>query len=86
MGGGIAANLIKAGHKVGAFDLSAGPTDLAQGNGCVIVPTASETVAVVDSAVPMLRNGNIVESVHSANVIGIVARAALTSRTSTDIL
>ena len=33
MGGGMAANLVKAGHEVRAFDLSAEATERAKGNG-----------------------------------------------------
>ena len=39
MGGGMAANLVNAGHEVRAFDLSAEATARAQGNGCSVVPT-----------------------------------------------
>ena len=34
MGGGMAANLVKAGHEVRAFDLAADALEKAQGNGC----------------------------------------------------
>ena len=39
MGGGMAANLVKAGHTVHAFDLSAEATERATGNGCAVFPT-----------------------------------------------
>jgi 3-hydroxyisobutyrate dehydrogenase len=77
MGGGMAANLVKAGHEVRAFDLSAEATDRAQGNGCEIVPAAGEAVAGVDAVVSMLPNGKIVESVYSTDVIGIAPTSAL---------
>ena len=39
MGGGMAANLAKAGHEVRAFDLSADALDRARGKGCTpVVP------------------------------------------------
>ena len=34
MGGGMAANLVKAGHEVHAFDLSDEALSRAQGSGC----------------------------------------------------
>ena len=34
MGGGMAANLVKAGHDVHAFDLSQAALDTAKDNGC----------------------------------------------------
>ena len=42
MGGGMAANLVKAGHTVHAFDLSAEATERATGNGCAVFPTVAE--------------------------------------------
>jgi len=40
MGGGMAANLVKAGHEVRAFDLSEAAMDKARENGCL--PTGSK--------------------------------------------
>ena len=77
MGGGMAANLVKAGHQVQAFDLSAEATERAQGNGCTVFPTVREAVAGVDAVVSMLPNGAIVESVYSADVIGHAPAGAL---------
>ena len=77
MGGGMAANLVKAGHEVRAFDLSAEATARAQGNGCSVVPTVREAVQGVDAVVSMLPNGAIVESVYTADVIGQAPATAL---------
>ena len=77
MGGGMAANLVKAGHEVRAFDLSAEATTRAQGNGCSVHPTVSEAVHGVDAVVSMLPNGAIVDSVYTADVIGQAPTAAL---------
>jgi 3-hydroxyisobutyrate dehydrogenase len=77
MGGGMAANLVKAGHEVRAFDLSAEATTRAQGNGCAIFPTVREAVEGTDVVVSMLPNGKIVESVYTAEVIGQAPAAAL---------
>ena len=45
MGGGMAANLAKAGHEVMAFDLSQPALDRAQANGCTIADSAEAAVA-----------------------------------------
>jgi len=77
MGGGMAANLVKAGHEVRAFDLSAEATSRAQGNGCSVILTVREAVQGVDAAVSMLPNGAIVESVYTTDVIGHAPTTAL---------
>jgi 3-hydroxyisobutyrate dehydrogenase len=77
MGGGMAANLVKAGHEVRAFDLSAEAVTRAQGNGCSVHPTVSEAVQGVDAVVSMLPNGKIVESVYAAEVIGKAPQSAV---------
>ena len=38
MGGGMAANLVKAGHEVSAFDLSEAALAKAESNGCTRAP------------------------------------------------
>lgn len=77
MGGGMAANLVKAGHEVQAFDLSAEAAARAAGNGCTLFPTVGEAVQGVDAVVSMLPNGGIVESVYTAEVIGQAPAGAL---------
>ena len=44
MGGGMAANLVKAGHSVRAFDLSPEALDRAKANGCATFSTVAEVV------------------------------------------
>jgi len=70
MGGGMAANLAKAGHDVRAFDLSADALAAAEAKGCTPFTTASEACEGVDAVVSMLPNGAIVRSVYSESVIG----------------
>jgi 3-hydroxyisobutyrate dehydrogenase len=70
MGGGMAANLVKAGHDVHAFDLSAEALARARDNGCATYTTVREAVQGVDAVVSMLPNGAIVDSVYAADVIG----------------
>ena len=77
MGGGMAANLVKAGHEVQAFDLSAEAAERATGNGCTVFPTVREAVQGVDAVVSMLPNGAIVEQVYAGDVIGHAPAAAL---------
>ena len=77
MGGGMAANLVKAGHSVRAFDLAAEALEKAEGNGCAVFGTVREAVQGVDAVVSMLPNGAIVKSVYNADVIGQAPAGAL---------
>ncbi len=70
MGGGMAANLVKAGHAVNAFDLSAEALVRAQENGCATFTSVREAVDGVDAVVSMLPNGKIVASVFETDVLG----------------
>ncbi|OBX19207.1 3-hydroxyisobutyrate dehydrogenase [Erythrobacter sp. QSSC1-22B] len=70
MGGGMAANLVKAGHQVRAFDLSEEALAAAKGNGCETFTVAREAVAGVEAVVSMLPNGGIVKAVYQNDVIG----------------
>ena len=47
MGGGMAANLVAAGHEVHAFDLSAAALARAAENGCTPHTTVAAAVAVL---------------------------------------
>ena len=77
MGGGMAANLVKADHEVRAFDLSAEALDKARGNGCETFGTVREAVQGVDAVVSMLPNGAIVGKVFSDDIIGHAPTSAL---------
>jgi len=70
MGSGMAANLVKAGHDVRAFDLSADALDLAKDNGCTIFTAARDAAQNVDAVISMLPSGAIVKSVYTADIIG----------------
>ena len=70
MGGGMAANLVKAGHEVTAFDLAEPAIERAKGNGCSIATSAAEAVAGVDAVVTMLPAGSHVDSVYADSVFG----------------
>ena len=77
MGGGMAANLVKAGHAVQAFDLSADALARAAENGCTVCATVREAVADADAVVTMLPNGAIVDQLYTADIIGHAPQSAL---------
>ena len=69
MGGGMAANLARAGHEVAAFDLSQPALDRAKANGCTIAESAEAAVANAKAVVTMLPAGKHVAEVYRANVL-----------------
>jgi 3-hydroxyisobutyrate dehydrogenase len=77
MGGGMAANLVKAGHTVHAFDLSADALARAQENGCATFTSVRDAVDGVDAVVSMLPNGSIVDSVFENDVLGHAPTGAI---------
>lgn len=77
MGGGMAANLVKAGHEAHAFDLSEEALARAKDNGCQTYTSVREAVQGAEAVVSMLPNGAIVESVYTADVIGHAPTSAL---------
>jgi 3-hydroxyisobutyrate dehydrogenase len=77
MGGGMAANLVKAGHEVRAFDLSEPAIAAAREAGCATFATAREACAEAEALVSMLPNGAIVKSVYETEVIGTAPEGAV---------
>lgn len=77
MGGGMAANLVKAGHDVHTFDLAEAALERARENGCTTYTSVKEAVQGADAVVSMLPNGAIVKSVYAADVIGQAPTSAL---------
>ena len=65
MGGGMAANLAKAGHDVRAFDLSAEALARAGAAGCTPAASAVEAVDGAGAIVTMLPAGRHVEAVYT---------------------
>jgi 3-hydroxyisobutyrate dehydrogenase len=63
MGGPMAANLVKAGHKVVAFDLVASSRDQAKSDGAAIAESAVASVKGADVVITMLPAGKHVLSV-----------------------
>jgi len=77
MGGGMAANLVKAGHAVRAFDLSEAALAAARQAGCTTFPTAKEACEGAEAVVSMLPNGAIVKQVYWDDVIGHAPEGAI---------
>ncbi|MET0545894.1 MAG: 3-hydroxyisobutyrate dehydrogenase [Caulobacterales bacterium] len=75
MGGGMCANLAKAGHEVRAFDLSADAVARAVSNGAKAAPTIAEAVKGADAVVSMLPAGKHVKGVYFGDD-GVAANAA----------
>jgi len=70
MGGGMAANLVKAGHEVRAFDLAKPALEAAREAGCTTFDSAKEACEGVEAAVSMLPNGAIVKGLFENEVFG----------------
>ena len=86
MGGGMAANLVKAGHEVRAFDLAKPALEAAREAGCSTFDTAKEACEGVEAVVSMLPNGAIVKGVYENEVIGHApAGAALLDCSTIDV-
>ena len=77
MGGGMAANLVKAGHTVAAFDLVEAALERARENGCATFSQARDAVQGADAVVSMLPNGAIVEAVYAQEVFAHAPKTAL---------
>jgi 3-hydroxyisobutyrate dehydrogenase len=83
MGGGMAANLVKAGHEVRAFDLSKAALAAAREAGCSTFATAREACATAEAVVSMLPTGQIVKQVYWDEVIGHAPEGAIMMDCST---
>ncbi|MBL8649077.1 MAG: 3-hydroxyisobutyrate dehydrogenase [Sphingopyxis sp.] len=70
MGGGMAANLAKAGHEVRAFDLSEEALARAVEAGCIAAKAANFAVHGADAVVTMLPAGKHVTQVYEESVFG----------------
>ncbi len=77
MGGGMAANLVKAGHDVRAFDLSEAALAAAKVAGCATFTSASEACEEAEAVVSMLPNGAIVRDVYRTDMIGTAPAGAV---------
>jgi 3-hydroxyisobutyrate dehydrogenase len=83
MGGGMAANLAKAGHEVQAFDLSEEALIQAVERGCKRAGSTDEAVKKADAVVTMLPAGKHVAEVYRAHVLGKAPPSAILMDCST---
>jgi len=77
MGGGMAANLVKAGHEVIAFDLVADALARAEARGAQRAASAEAAVAGAEAVITMLPAGKHVRAVYETSVIGQAPTAAI---------
>ena len=77
MGGGMAANLAKAGHEVRAFDLSAEALERAKGKGCTPVTSADDALAEAEAVVTMLPAGKHVAEVYRGSIFANAPKSAI---------
>lgn len=83
MGNPMAANLVKAGHAVAGFDLSAANLQKAGAAGVVIAKSAADAVAEADVVVTMLPAGKDTLAVWGGGVMAAAKRGALFVDSST---
>nr|WP_269429162.1 3-hydroxyisobutyrate dehydrogenase [Sphingomonas sp. 37zxx] len=77
MGGGMAANLAKAGHDVRAFDLSADALARAKDAGCLPAESAAIACAEAEAVITMLPAGSHVEAVYATDVFTAAPPSAI---------
>ena len=77
MGGGMAPNLVKAGHDVRAFDLSDEALDRAVNAGCVGTGSAEEACEQAEAVITMLPAAKHVLEVYRNHVLGSAPAGAL---------
>lgn len=77
MGGGMAANLARAGHEVRAFDLSAEALAKAENKGCTRAASADAAVQDADAVITMLPAGKHVAGVFRSSVFGKAPASAI---------
>ena len=83
MGGGMAANLAKAGHEVRAFDLSEAALAKAEERGCTRAADAAAAVEGAEAVVTMLPAGRHVAEVYRSSVFGKAPASAILMDCST---
>jgi 3-hydroxyisobutyrate dehydrogenase len=85
MGGPMAANLVKAGHSVRGFDLSARAQEAAREAGVTLAPSAAATAEGADIVVTMLPAGPHVRDIYDdpAGPLSVAPKGALFIECST---
>ena len=74
MGSGMAANLVRAGHAVAAFDLSDAALDRAVADGCRRAGSVTQAVGGAGAVVTMLPAGRHVRAVYEDEVFAAASR------------
>jgi 3-hydroxyisobutyrate dehydrogenase len=77
MGGGMAANLVKAGHEVVAFDLVEEALARAEARGAKRAASAEDAVKDAEAVITMLPAGKHVRAVYETSVIGTAPASAI---------
>jgi 3-hydroxyisobutyrate dehydrogenase len=77
MGGGMAPNLVKAGHEVRAFDLIDAALAKAHEGGCHACDSIADAIDGAEAVVSMLPNGAIVKELYADHVIGAAPKDAI---------
>jgi 3-hydroxyisobutyrate dehydrogenase len=77
MGGGMAANLVRAGHEVRAFDLSAEAVARALSHGCTAAPSAQAAATGAGAIVTMLPAGTHVARAYEDALFAAAAPDAI---------
>lgn len=77
MGGGMAANLVRKGHEVHAFDLSADAMARATAAGCHAADSAEAAIAGAEAIITMLPAGAHVETLYGHAVFGNASPSAV---------
>ena len=77
MGGGMAANLAKAGHDVRAFDLSEEALDRAKKAGCLPAESAAAAAEGAEAVITMLPAGRHVEAVYDDALFDVIDKAGV---------
>jgi 3-hydroxyisobutyrate dehydrogenase len=78
MGGGMAANLARAGHAVASFDLSEAALERAPASGCAVAVSAAPAITQAEVVViAMLPTGSHVRQVYAEAILTSVPNGAL---------
>jgi 3-hydroxyisobutyrate dehydrogenase len=77
MGGGMAANLARAGHEIRAFDLSEDAVARAVGHGCTAAPSARAAAHGADAIVTMLPAGTHVATAYGETLFAAASPHAI---------
>jgi 3-hydroxyisobutyrate dehydrogenase len=85
MGGPMAANLVKAGYKVTAFDVVAASRDQAKSDGAAIAASAAAAVKGADTVITMLPAGRHVISVWTEIIPSMTKGALIVDCSTIDV-